>query len=88
MGENDDGGCGDQWWIRFFKKNTHFSLEYLHLPNDLINVTEIGFFMIGGGTTWQRKKKMKKTKVEARGRRNIFFVIIIILNTYITRIDA
>lgn len=62
MGENDDGGCGDQWWIRFFKKNTHFSPEYLHLPNDLINVTEIGFFMIGGGTTWQRKKKMKKTK--------------------------
>lgn len=62
MGENDDGGCGDQWWIRFFKKDTHFSLEYLHLPNDLINVTEIGFFMIGGGTTWQRKKKMKKTK--------------------------
>lgn len=32
MGENDDGGCGDQWWIRFFKKNTHFSPEYLHLP--------------------------------------------------------
>lgn len=32
MGENDDGGCGDQWWIRFFKKDTHFSPEYLHLP--------------------------------------------------------
>ena len=30
--------------------------------SNLINVTEIGFFMIGGGTTWQRKKKMKKTK--------------------------
>lgn len=50
------------WWNRCFKKNTYFSLEYLHLLNDLINVAQIGFLTIGGGITWQKKKKMRKTK--------------------------
>lgn len=40
----------------------YFSLEYLHLLNDLINVAQIGFLTIGGGITWQKKKKMRKTK--------------------------
>lgn len=90
MGENDDGGVmainGGFYLMESVFQCVYFSLEYLHLLNDLINSRDRILY------DWWRRHVAEKEENEenegARGRGNIFFVIIVILRTYVIRVDA